>query len=515
MNRKKAPIQITTIHHPKIDNGLSTFYYERVKHKTACLCILIVFFHVALVLSVSAQAEVKTLSNGLTVLLDPIENVDNIGIVLAFHAGADAQTAPNAGLFKFLEYALFNGSATKPGISEPALAIDVLEPNSIEGGSGIDRFEFGFSSKKENIVPALDTLLYLFSAERREFIFAQQDGIEYARQSTRALIQNEFSDGDALSNMAVIKKLFSKEPYRLDTFGADYVVEKTDIPKLKSLAATWLVPNNACIAISGGFDKAQVLELIEQRFGQLEKSKDPWPTALGIFPKPGVTRPVFLVFPDTSVSTGQMKIEMRYRGPDPKDTRSYTSALMLQELASASTSRFQTAIRKGMPKGCNPEDIQLVYTPTRNSSWLAVNATLSVPTGKKPADLVFAFKELARGTELYMIKANASYFSSAEYQKARESLLEKKMAIQGEPLQSAVHMSTFWSWGIPSFLFQESDAIMKSGQKDVSQLVDTYVQKNLEVVMIRIDEALYEANKKNFAGYGFETVSGKNALWWR
>ncbi len=100
-----------------------------------------------------AEPEIKTLANGLTVFLNPIEGEENIAVVLAYHAGADAQTAPIAGVFKFLEYALFNGPATKPGISEPALAIDVLEPNSIEGGSSIDRFEFGFSSKKENLVP--------------------------------------------------------------------------------------------------------------------------------------------------------------------------------------------------------------------------------------------------------------------------------------------------------------------------------------------------------------------------
>jgi hypothetical protein len=462
-----------------------------------------------------AEPEIKTLANGLTVFLNPIEGEENVAVVLAFHAGADAQTAPVAGLFKFLEYALFNGPATKPGISEPALAIDVLEPNSIEGGSSIDRFEFGFSSKKENLVPALDTLLYLFSQERREFIFAQTDGIEYARQATRALIQNELSDSDMLSNMAITKKLFAKEPYRLDTLGADYVIEKVDASQLKSFASLWLVPNNACIAIAGGFDKEQVLALVDQRFGQLSKARNPWPAGLATFPKPGVSRPVFLVFPDSGIPTGQMEIEIRYRGPDPKDTHAYTSALMLQELANAPSSRFQTAVRKGMPKDSDPENLRIVYTPTRNSSWLAIESMLSVPAGKRPADLVFTFKELVRSTELYMIKANASYFPAAEYQKARESLLEKKMATQGDPLQSAARMVTLWSWGIPSFLFQESDAIMKSGQKDISQFVDTYVQKNLEVVMVRIDPNLYEANKKNFSSYGFETISNQNALWWR
>jgi hypothetical protein len=114
-----------------------------------------------------------------------------------------------------------------------------------------------------------------------------------------------------------------------------------------------------------------------------------------------------------------------------------------------------------------------------------------------------------------MVRANASYFSAAEYQHAREVLLEKRMATEGDPLQSAAHMVTLWSWGIASFLWQESDLILKTGQKNISQLVDTYVQKNLEVVVVRISPTLYETYKKNFSAYGFETVGSQNALWWR
>ncbi len=489
-----------------------------MKRKRRCLSTLILFISLiglTVPLPLSAEPDIKTLENGLTVLLHPIEGAENVAVVLAYHAGADAQTASTAGLFKFLEYVLFNGPATKPGISEPASAIDVLEPDGIEGGSGIDRFEFGFSSKKENILPALDTLLYLFSQERREFIFTQADGIEHARQSTRALIQNGLLDNDVLSNMMMIKKLFSKEPYRLDTLGADYVIEKADAAKLRSLASSWLVPNNACIAIAGGFDKEETLDLIAQRFGSLPKAPNPWPTGLSVFSKPGVTRPTFLVFPDSSLPSGQMQIEIRYRGPDPKETQSYVAALMLQELANTPSSRFQTAVRKNMPKGTDLQDLRIVYTPTRNSSWLAVESTIVVSSGKNPADLAFSFKELVRGTELYMVRANASYFTSAEYQRAREALLEKKMAEEGDPLQSAARMARLWSWGIAPFLLQESDAIMKTGQKNISQLADTYVQKNLEVVMVRIDTKLYETYKKSFSNYGFETVSSENAFWWR
>ncbi len=445
----------------------------------------------------------------MTILLNPIDGQDSIAIVLAYHAGADAQTPQTAGLFKLLEYVLFNGPATKPGVAEPASAIDVLEPD------GIDRFEFGFSTQKQNLVTSLDTLQYLFSRERKDVSFAQPEGIELARQSVRALIQNELNDSDQIGNMAINKKLFSKAPYRVDTLGADYILEKADITALKALDEKWLVPNNACLAIAGGFDIEQLMPLIEARFGQLPKAQNPWPSTLPVFPKPGVVRPTFLVFPDSSIPSGHMHVEIRYRGPDPSNTNAFQAARMLQSLVEDPASRFRTAIEKGLPKGSSPENVRITYAPSRNASWLSIESDLTVSSGKNPVDLVFAFKELARSTELYTMKVNAAYFSPDQYAAARTVLLEEKMVNMGDPMLSAQYMTTLWGFGIPSFIFQESDAIMKSGQKDIAQLVDTYVQKNLEVVLVRIDPSLYEAYKKNFSGYGFETIGAQNALWWR
>jgi len=33
--------------------------------------------------------------------------------------------------------------------------------------------------------------------------------------------------------------------------------------------------------------------------------------------------------------------------------------------------------------------------------------------------------------------------------------------------------------------------------------------------MLRLNPDQYEINKKSFSSYGFETVSTKNAFWWR
>jgi hypothetical protein len=120
-----------------------------------------------------------------------------------------------------------------------------------------------------------------------------------------------------------------------------------------------------------------------------------------------------------------------------------------------------------------------------------------------------------RSTEFYSIKANSSYFSATQFEKARETLMENRMAMQSDPLRSAAYMATLWGYGVQSLLLSETDLILKVGPKEVSAFVDAYVLKNLEVVMVRVDPALYEGNKKAFAASGFEVVSAQNALWWR
>jgi len=246
---------------------------------------------------VQAQISINTLPNGLTVLLNPIEQEERIAIDISFRAGADAQTASTAGLFSLLEYILFNGPAANPGLPEPAEALDVLEPITLFGGTSINRFEFGLACKKQNLTLTLDTLSYLFSSERREFLFGQPDGIESARNYALDQLKAAFSNNDCISDSAINKKLFSKAPYRSMVSGTEAVIKKADATVLQALASQWLVPNNACIAVAGGFAEDEVMPLIEERFGSLPKGPNPWPSTLVPLPKPGVATADLSCFP--------------------------------------------------------------------------------------------------------------------------------------------------------------------------------------------------------------------------
>ncbi len=463
----------------------------------------------------AAEPQIKTLSNGMTVFLNPVPQESRIAAALSYHAGADSQTAQTAGLFRLLEIVLFNGLAIHPGMPEPAGALDALEPLKIAGGTEIDRLGFSILTDSSRYQQLIDTLYYLFSEKRINTLIGEAGSIEAAREISKGLIRESLGSSHDILEAAFAKKLFAKAPFRLDVNGAYYILEKADAQVLASLAAAWLVPANACLVVSGGFDPEAVLELIEQRFGILPKGKDPWPSSLPSFPRPGVTRPLFLVFPDPGVTRNSIQIEMRYRGPDPKDTSMVTAARLLSELAKPSTSPFQTAMRKSMPKGVVMEDLTLSLVPSRNASWISIKGVLTLSDMRKAPEITFAFKEAVRGSELYKIKANPAYFSAKEYQTAREILREAHMARMGDPFESVQYVSDLWSWGIISQVFRESDAIVRTGPKEISQMVDVYIQKNLEVVAVSLNSEDFTVLQKAFASLGFETISDQNAFWWR
>jgi len=462
-----------------------------------------------------AEPQVKTLSNGMTVFLNPIPEETRIAAALSYRAGADSQTPQTAGLFRMLEALMFNGLASQPGMPEPAATLDALEPMKIGGGTGIDRFSFSVMADSQRLQQMLDTLFFLFSEKRIRTLAEEPGSIESARDISTSIVLESLGNSRTILEAAFAKKLYSKAPFRIDVNGAYYNLEKADSKALTSLAAAWLVPANACMAISGAIDPEKVMGLLEQRFGSLSKGKDPWPASLTVFPKPGVTRPLFLVLGDAGISKGTIQIEMRYRGPDPKDTVMFTAARLLSELTNQPRSAFQTAVSKNMPKGVTIEDMQITLVPSRNASWISIKGLLQLADMKKAPDTVFAFKEAVRGTELYKIKANPGYFSAKEYQAARDALREAHMARLGDPFEAVQYASDLWSWGILSYVFSEPDAIARSGPKEISLMVDSYIQKNLEVVAVSLNDEELAAMQKSFTSYGFEPISAQNAFWWR
>lgn len=456
----------------------------------------------------------KVLDNGLEILVLEQPEADHVRMGIVFRAGATAQTAQTAGLFRLLELVLFRGNATDPGEPEPGGAVEALGAENISGGAKSDRFDFIFDIQSDRVAQGFDTLQSLFSDYRLETALADPAALEEARNAA-LLSLKEYSTGpDEVYEAAIVRKLFARAPWRFDTAGADYLIRAADGDKLRTLASTWLLPNNAVLIVAGDVDAAKIAVMAETAFGAWKRGSDPWKTAPAAFPKPGVTRPTWMTYPDPSVPQGQASVEMLYRGPDVASTAHYGAAILWEVLAASPTGRLSTAVQKGMPKAAQISTPTVRYRPSRDSSWFSLEFSFKLEGVSTTADRVLSLKEIVRGSEMYAMKTNLSYFSKAEYETARSSLHENRATALMDPARGITILADSWLAGGADQLVRWAERVDRTTSKEVAAFADEYFMRNLEVVALRINPADYAARKKTFDSYGFEQINAAKAFWW-
>ncbi len=476
--------------------------------------ILYIIFTLIALLELGAETPLTayTLDNGLDVVLLPLPGSGELSMGIVFKGGAEVQTSANAGYFGLLEQLLFRGKASEPGEPEPAGALEALEASAFDGGTQTDRFAFAFSLSPDLLDQGLNTLSYLFSGLRLETALSDTAALVEAKNAALAMQEVARSTPAEIYEYALAKKLFSTAPWRLDTIGSEKTLKEASSTLLKSLSSRWLIPNNAALLVAGDIDPEAAKPLIASAFASWKKADDPWKTALTAMPKPGVTRPTLMVYPDPTQRKGYAVLEMRYRGPDVGTLRSPAVRLWAQML-SQPDSRLAKALSKGMPKNSASTTPEVRYQARRSSSWFSLSTTIVIKDLTNPADTVLAFKEIVRGTEMYAMKTNSGYFSDIEYKNAKASLSALPQQENSQP--AVLYLMDSWLLeGIKGFQ-TENKSIQALSSKDITSFADEYLMKNLEIVSIRINPEDYAAKKKYFDNYGFELISAQNAFWWK
>jgi zinc protease len=312
------------------------------------------------------------------------------------------------------------------------------------------------------------------------------------------------------------RKLFSKYPWRRDPAGTEKAVRAATVDSLRALASAWFVPSNAAVFMGGDLDPDEARAAAEQAFGSWAGAPDPWAKALPQNPKPGVARPTWVVMPDPSMPEGIGKVELRYRGPDlGYDPASSYAADLWSSLVSPPEGRFKTALAANVPALGGKDGIVASYVSQRDGGWISVSSYFMADPASPAVDRARAFKERARAFEMTSMKSDPAYFSAAEYEAARKRILDYR-AIETDTAEGMVETLAFW-WAAASvdYFALYPAALAKTGPKELSAFLDSYIMRNLEVVALRMNPADIEKEKRSFAGSGFETVSPSSAFWWQ
>lgn len=262
------------------------------------------------------------LKNGLTVLLSPNTREPRIQTMIAIRAGSKNDPADNTGLAHYLEHMLFKGSE-KFGTKNYELEkvyLDKIEayyeaykaaPNpelkarfyyAIDSVSLIasrlaianeyDKIVSALGAKGTNAFTSFDETVYINDIPKNSLLPWLMLEQERFRAPVFRLFHTELEsvyeeknmsldDDESQAFEALMRNIFIAHPYGTQsTIGTIEHLKNPSLRAIRDFYRRYYVPSNMALIMSGDFDPAEIMPLIESTLGQWN-------------PRPEVSQPVF------------------------------------------------------------------------------------------------------------------------------------------------------------------------------------------------------------------------------
>ena len=262
------------------------------------------------------EARIYTLKNGLKVYLSVNKEEPRIQTLIAVRTGSKNDPAETTGLAHYLEHLMFKGT-DKFGVTDPkaeAPLLDEIEQryekyrkltdpeerrqayHEIDSISQLaakyfipneyDKLMAAIGAEGTNAYTSNDVTCYtedIPSNEVENWAKIQSDRFQNmvirGFHTELEAVYEEYNihltdDTDKLFT-AMLAKLFPNHPYGTQTtIGTQEHLKNPSITNIKNYFKKWYVPNNVAICMSGDFDPDEVIEIIDQYFGEWQPGED-------------------------------------------------------------------------------------------------------------------------------------------------------------------------------------------------------------------------------------------------
>jgi len=202
---------------------------------------------------------IKTLSNGLKVLLKEIHTAPIISSWLWYRVGSRDEVQGRTGISHWVEHMQFKGT--------PQFPANILDKSiSREGGSWNAMTYFDGTAYYETM-PA-DKIDLALRLESDRMVNSQFDEKEVASERTVIVSEREGHENDPLFTLgeAVQQTAFRVHPYHHEVIGDMADLHTMTRDDLYSHYRSFYVPNNAVMAVAGDFDTKSMLARIKELF---------------------------------------------------------------------------------------------------------------------------------------------------------------------------------------------------------------------------------------------------------
>ncbi|MDC1436120.1 insulinase family protein [Gammaproteobacteria bacterium] len=206
------------------------------------------------------------LENGLTIVIhedhsDPLVRVD-----VTYHVGSAREEPRRSGFAHFFEHMMFQGSEHVG--DDEHFRIVTESGGTMNGSTSNDRTNY-YQTVPSN---QLETMLWLES-DRMGFLLNAVTQEKFENQ--RETVKNERGvnyDNSPYGRWREINAAAlypSDHPYSWPTIGYTEDLDAASLDDLKNFFLRWYGPNNATVTIGGNVDELEVLNLVNQYFGEI------------------------------------------------------------------------------------------------------------------------------------------------------------------------------------------------------------------------------------------------------
>ena len=213
------------------------------------------------------QYQIRTLPNGMRVILSEDHSTPIVHVSVWYHVGSKNERPGRTGFAHFFEHMMFKGSLNV----EPESHTSIIA--SVGGRSN------AYTTEDETVFwqtfPAqyLPMVLWM-EADRMATLRIDDEAFrrerEVVKEERRMRVENQ--PYGRLSEI-IYDHAFTTHPYKHPTIGSMADLEAASVNDVRDFHRTFYVPENATVTIVGDFDMAQATQLVEQYFSRVPKGR--------------------------------------------------------------------------------------------------------------------------------------------------------------------------------------------------------------------------------------------------
>ncbi len=204
--------------------------------------------------------------NGVKFLLFPDASASTVTVNMTVLVGSRHEGYGETGMAHLLEHMLFKGSKK---FLQPDRALEQHGAGkSANGTTWVDRTNY------YETMPATDENLEFgieFEADRLLNCFIKRE--DFIKEMT--VVRNEFEMGenspDAILSQRMMAIAYEWHNYGKSTIGNRSDIERVPIENLQAFYRKYYQPDNIVLSVTGKYDTAKALKLIEQHFGSMKR----------------------------------------------------------------------------------------------------------------------------------------------------------------------------------------------------------------------------------------------------